>query len=432
MDRLPHSLLWPLIMCLFTYKLPAAPVREVITYPSQFPESVGGAQPVALTAELNYDREKSNAPIAVIMHQFSAANGNFDLYRHHAEALCERGFFTIMPAMRGREGSDGARDTGGREIHDILDAVEAAKAQYPELTDGDQVYLTGYSGGGGNVMSALVRFPDYWNAASAFFGISDYGYDTTNGWYFNGAKSSHQAILRADIGDPTPPADPLVTDRYFARASRLASKNNPYAEIHLFVNDTETLVPGLHHQLYRDNAIAAASQEGEFDNITFHLGSLDKYQDFNGDGQNSPDEHQYWKHGTLPTEALAAAEQWFITRMATKSISTPKLNRRDELLVIGYLKTKSFALYLGDGQNAAAELTYTLGDTGCEFSLKILSSARDISTLLKFNATDRADCTVTVSVDGVIVESLPGGDWVSTTALGDGKTLHVEFIPAPK
>src|SRR5690606_20148014 len=98
------------------------------------------------------------------------------------------------------------------------------------------VHITGYSGGGGNAMSALTKFPDYFRAGSSYFGISDYGYVDGVGWYTNGAGSGHRSQLRTDIGDPTQ-EDPDVVDRYHARASSLAARNNPYSEIHLFVND---------------------------------------------------------------------------------------------------------------------------------------------------------------------------------------------------
>lgn len=404
----------------------ATSITEVITYASTFPESVGGAQPSALKAELNYDDAVLDAPIAVVMHQFSASSGNFSNYRSNALALRDRGFFVITPGMRGRDGSDGSRDTGAVEIYDIFDAVEAVKEQYPDLVDPDYVYITGYSGGGGNVMSSLTKFPDYWNAGSSFFGISDYGYDATYGWYFHGSGSSHRSIMANDIGNPSG-GDPLVLDRYMARASNLASKNNPYAEIHLFVNDDETLTPLYNHQSYYDNALAAAEFAGEFDNITHHIGFPGLYEDFNDDGQNSADELQYWPHQKQNDDQQAAAENWFIDRMAAKQIAPPTLNDSDVLQVPGYLKTQPFALFLGDGEDAAATLNYQLGEGEYTFALAILSSDTSVPTLLQVDASDLAGLMVDIYLDGELVESLAGGDVIETSALAHNSTLTVDF-----
>jgi alpha/beta superfamily hydrolase len=426
----PYKSLLGLIGLSISSTLFATSVSEVVSYASSIPESVSDSQPSALQAEFNYDDTLSNAPIAVIMHQFSASSGNFSTYRANATRLRDLGFFTIMPAMRGRDGSDGTRDTGGLEIHDILDAVEAAKELYPDLVDPDYVYITGYSGGGGNTMSALTKFPDYWNAAAAFFGMSDYGYDSEDGWYFNGAASSHQSIMDTDIGDPSS-SDLLVQDCYYARASNLASLNNPYAEIHLFVNANETTCPPINDQSYKDNAVAEATFTGEFDNITVHTGYADLYEDFNEDGIDTADELQYWVHSTQDADEQSAAEDWFIDRMATKQIPTPVLNDTDELQVAGYVKTSPFALYLGDGQNAVARLNYSLGSQSYEFTLEILSSDNTVPTLLQIDASDHSGFMVDISQDGTLIESIAGGDTIETSALIDGSTVTVTFTETP-
>lgn len=406
--------------------LPAEMVREVMTYPSAFPETVGGAQPTALLAELNYDDALAGAPIAVVMHQFSASSGNFDNYRSNALTLRDLGFFVITPSMRGRDGSDGRRDSGGREVHDIYDAVEAVKARYPELVDPGHVYITGYSGGGGNTLSALTKFPDYWNAAASFFGISDYGYDSESSWYFHGSKANHQSTLRSDVGNPTA-GDPLVIDRFYARASDRAAGNNPYAEIHLFVNEDEALTPLYQHQSYYTRALAAESFTGEFANVTHHVGYPDLYVDFNQDGQDSADELQYWVHQKQNADQQAAAERWFIDRMVAKQIPTPELNRADTMHVAGYLKTEAFALYLGDGQNAAGALTYDLSSDTYTFDLDILSSDETVPALLRVNTRHHVGKRIEIRADGALVKTTLGGGWVETDALRHATTVTLNF-----
>ena len=84
---------------------------------------------------------------------------------------------TPDPALDAKDGavSGGAPDANGWELNDIVDAVEAAKRLYPQHTLPDPVYVIGHSGGGGNVMGLLGKFPDYFAAAYAGSGMSDYG-----------------------------------------------------------------------------------------------------------------------------------------------------------------------------------------------------------------------------------------------------------------
>ena len=311
--------------------LMAADLTTTYSYQSSVSSDVDG--PLDLIAELNYDDAATGAPVAVVMHGFSDSSTLLSRYRDNAQRLRDQGFFVLTVLMRGRtvnEGSsDGTRDSGGVEIYDIYDAVEAVKADptYASLVDPTSVYVTGYSGGGGNTMAALTKFPDYFRAGAAFFGMSDYGYNAADSWYFNGASSSHQGILRTDVGDPTL-GDPDVEDRYLARASNLASKNNPYTEIHLFVNDNETTCPPVNDITFRDNAVAAESTPGEFDNITVHIGQAGTYYDFDGSGTDDPDEQQYWPHTAPTADQQASAEQWFIDRVLDGSIVEPRAQRR--------------------------------------------------------------------------------------------------------
>jgi dienelactone hydrolase len=249
--------------------LHAAPVTEAFTYPSSVTSDANG--PLDLVAELNYEGSRSNAPIAVVMHGYSGTSGMCASVRENAQHLRDKGFFAIAVALRGRDGCDGTRDSGGLEIYDIYDAVEAVKTSRRGLVNPAIVYLTGYSGGGGNTMAALTKFPDYFNAGAAYFGMSDYGYHLTNAWYFAGASSSHQAIMRTDVGTPTGGVAG-VRDRYHARASNLASANNPYSEIHLFVNANEATCPPVNMTSFLSNAVSREAYAGEFSNITVHIG----------------------------------------------------------------------------------------------------------------------------------------------------------------
>lgn len=342
-----------------------------------------------LTAQIRYETTRKNAPIAVLMHAYSGIGygGYFYDIGFSSDRLVAKGFFCISVAMRQREGSDGVRNSGGTEIYDIWDAIEHVKSTYPDLVDTSNVHITGYSGGGGNVMSALTKFPDYFRAGSPFFGMSDYGYDRINGWYFNGAGAGRTPQLDLDIGDATL-NDPAVTDRYMARASNLASVNNHYSEIHLFVNNSEYTCPKINCTSFRDNAVARASYPGEFDNITVHIGREGLYYDFDGDGVDDPDEHQCWPHSYPGEDMQNSAENWYVDRLLSGAIAEPVLDASDTFFVAGFVRTKKFFLWMGDGNNMAGELYYNLTPTEKRFELKVLSSNKALTSKLVVDLSD--------------------------------------------
>ncbi|NLF09038.1 MAG: prolyl oligopeptidase family serine peptidase [Pirellulaceae bacterium] len=409
----------------------AADRTETYRYKSTVTTDADG--PLDLIAELNYNDAATKAPIAVVMHGFSDSVAHFRNFRPNARSLRNKGFFAITVLMRGRaaeEGAaDGVRDSGGVEIHDIYDAVEAVKADYAHLVDPTNVYITGYSGGGGNTLSALTKFPDYFRAGAAFFGMSDYGFDATNGWYNNGASAAHRAILDKDIGNP---ADgPMVIDRYRARASNLASKNNPYSEIHLFVNGDEKICPPINALSYRDIALAAASHRGEFNNIFVHNGdsSGKTYQDFNGNGAQDGDETQNWPHGPPNADQQAAAEQWFLSRLLAGSIPRPVMNDKDDLFVAGYVKTRKFSLWLGDGQNAAANLRYDLDNERMTFELRIAGDNKKMAGTLGVDTARMGRKPVGVFLNGKQVAAIAAaGQWYEYRGMRDGDVVELRAV----
>jgi dienelactone hydrolase len=398
-------------------------ISRIMSYRSTVSSDAGG--PLDLKAELNYNTSILSAPVVVVMHGYSPVT-NFNDVRLNAQRLRDAGFFTISVAMRGRDGSDGVRDSGGVEIFDIYDAVEAAKTQYAAYVNPANISITGYSGGGGNAMSALTKFPDYFRAGSSYFGISDYGHNPVSGWYFNGAAASHQAQMVTDIGNPTL-GNPLILDRYAARNSNLASKNNPYSEIHLFVNYNETVCPPINHDLYKSNAVSNASYAGQFNNINVHIGGYGEYVDFNNNGVNESSELQDWPHGFPTSDQQRAAETWYLNRLLTGQIAQPVLNNSDSLYVAGFIKTKKFSLWLGDGQNAAANLDYALSAEEKTFAMHILASDRNVTGKLEINVQDMAGQTVFVSLNGITIDQIAASAMYVYNQLRDGDTLTLSI-----
>jgi dienelactone hydrolase len=405
--------------------LSAAPVVAPYLYPSTITSDAHG--PLDLVAELNYDDSRSHAPIAVVMHGYSGTTGKLGEVRGNAQHLRDKGFFAVSVAMRQRDGSDGVRDSGGLEIYDIYDAVEAVKADYPGLVNPEIVYLTGYSGGGGNTLAAVCKFPNAFNAAAAFFGMSDYGYNTTHGWYYDGASISHQAQMRTDIGDPAL-GSTNVTDRYHARASNRASANNPYTEIHLFVNASETTCPPVNDTSFVSNAVSRAVFAGEFTNMTVHIGASGLYQDFNTNGVNDADEQQVWPHGAPTHDQQDAAENWFMTRLLAGQLPRRTLNASDTLHVAGFVKTSRFECHVGDGQEGMIQLDYALASTGMTFQASVLSLDKTRTSRLAVDTSPFSNQTVDVWLNGARAGSFVGGGKWTLEELRDGDTL--ELLPA--
>jgi hypothetical protein len=260
--------------------------------------------------------------------------------------------------------------------------------------------------------------------------MSDYGLDLVNGWYNNGANygGTRTTQLDADIGNPIT-GGPVVLDRYRARASNLASKNNPYSEIHLFVNWEEPICPAVNSISYWSNAVAAQSFPGEFTNITLHLGTNGVFRDFNTNGLNEGSELQYWLHGNPTASQQTSAEAWYLARLRNGLIPQPKLNASDELYVAGWIKTRPFEFWLGDGQNAAATLSYTLSAVKKQFALSLLSSVKSVTGRLRVDTGDMAGFPVEVRTNGVLVATFTGGEVYTWNALGDGQTLTLTAPP---
>jgi hypothetical protein len=283
-------------------------------------------------------------------------------------------------------------------------------------------------------MSALTKFPDTFRVGSAYFGMSDYGFDPVNGWYNNGANvmGTRTPQLNADIGNPNTGGSAVI-DRYHARASNLASMNNPYSEIHLFVDSNEAISPPINSISYRDNAIAAASVPGEFDNITVHIGDPtgNTYVDFNNNGVNDPNEQQQWPHGLPNANRQAAAEQWYVSRLLDGSIPQPVLNNADELFVAGYIVTSPFSLFLGSGEDTAGQLSYSLAAAEKSFVLEILSSDQSKTGNLTLDTSDMTGTTIDVTLNGSLFERVIATDQYQYSGLSHGDTLTIRAVPEP-
>jgi pimeloyl-ACP methyl ester carboxylesterase len=314
-------------------------VEECISFPS----STSGLD---LHADIAYDDARTNLPLMVLLGSYM---GDGEPLRPEWLHMAEAGLFAIAPEMRGRGRSPGQRDSGGVEIMDIHDAVRAALRLRADRIDPNNLNVWGRSGGGGNVFSCLSRFPDLFRCAVVQYGISDYGYDRRLGWYYNGAVPRHRARMELDIGLPQ-----QASDRYMARSSLLGVRNNAVTCTHLFVDAEEKTCPVNMHTEY----LARSSACG-FTNVRLYVS-----------GPGSPvrwthDHHQY---------ALADLESHYLADVLEGRLPVPELPRAGSMTVLGYLVTRDFGVWLGDGQNAVADLDYDLSDAEKHFVFRLRTS----------------------------------------------------------
>jgi dienelactone hydrolase len=287
---------------------------------------------LTLQAKIAYPTGGTLLPIVVLMHSWYASSTAFD--GGALDRFANYGVFAVVPDMRGRGSSQGNEDAGGREIQDIIDAVEYVKANYAANVDSSQIGIVGYSGGGGNTYSAISRFPDYFNTAAVFFGMSDYGHNPADGWYQT--TPLYRTEMDAWIGgSPT-----TYPDRYHARASVLAVQNYTGGYLWIFHDDQDPYVPVSH----TDNAVSALSTAG----LTNYSASITTTTD-------SP----RWIHALQNTgEPIVNAESTFIAPIVAKTHGAWTVPASGTMKVMGWLDTKRFALWLGDGTEEFGSVTY--------------------------------------------------------------------------
>lgn len=275
-----------------------------------------------LRSKYCYDDANTNMPIVVMMHGF---NGSIDnITSAMMQRIASQGFFVLAAGMRGRKGATGSRDASGREIHDIYDAINYVKANFPVS---DKVCISGYSGGGGNALAAATKFPDVFNVVVDHFGMSDYGYDSTYGWYYT--NPSYQSNI-ADFVGATPTAAP---EKYLARA-HIFGVSNFAGELYVFHDSEDSLVDILQSQ--RLEEVQGANIDGHF----FYSESGDPVR---------------YLHDMATSEITEPT--WLPRAQAVAPWTIPDTG---SVRVCGYIITKKFNIFLGNLDDRTADVTYDL------------------------------------------------------------------------
>jgi pimeloyl-ACP methyl ester carboxylesterase len=244
--------------------------------------------------------------------------------------------------LRGRGGSAGVRDSGGREVSDIHAACEFLCVRFGYRIDRENLAILGYSGGGGNVFSVLAKCPGLFRSAFSFFGISDYAY-----WFDHGAEGRHRAQLTADVGGH--PGQ--VLHRYAARNSLLGVANSRLTDVHLFWDAEETVCPA-----FFNRAFAREARRLGQDNVTLH--------------ESRPGDRLRWHHGYPGDHSdLVEAEPFIAECVHGPHVPAPVLPPEGSLTVVGYLITGAFTVTLGDLTDSVAHLEYDLSGPVARFKL---------------------------------------------------------------
>lgn len=284
------------------------------------------------------------APIRIWMHGW---HGNVKSgHRDNVIPPPDSPFFEVCPEMRGRGDSGGKPDANGFELQDAVDAIAAARDFYPEFVAHGAPHVLGGSGGGGNVLGLVGKFPDLLASAVCECGIADYAL-----WYEGDQAGEFRDELNEGgwIG-----GDPLTNaEAYLSRGGRTTAMNllTPLLLIH---GDADPRVPVTQARAYRD----AALHHGK--------AGLVACREFAGVG--SPN------HFDGMTADMQRLHQTLVARHHATHRQAPVLPEAGMMVVAGFLRTKRFEVLL-ENINQVALLHYDLSGGSFELSAPSCSVA---------------------------------------------------------
>ena len=246
-------------------------------------------------------------------------------------------YLTLQIDMRGRAFSDGEPDCNGWELYDVIDACEYAKKHYGEyIVDPEVVYFEAGSGGGGNSYAITAKFPDYFAAASAMCGISDYGV-----WYDNDKCGE----FRDEMDVWIKPKNEGYDEAYASRSGIAAVQNlcTPLAVTH---GEKDIRVPAYHARNY----VSEAERCGKTD--------LVRYMEMPGIGGAD--------HWTNASEEDKRKMEIFREQNRAEHRLPVTIPRKGKLKVLGYLFTKEFSV-ICESIDTVGEIAYNLDTDYFEF-----------------------------------------------------------------
>lgn len=269
--------------------------------------------------------------------------------------VTDQAWFQISVEMRGRGDSQGKPDCNGWELQDVVDAVEFAKQTYADrIADPERVTLIGGSGGGGNVMGLLGKFPDYFCRARAECGIGDYGV-----WYKNDKVGEFRDEMDVWMGT-TPERDPEA----YASRSGAVTACNLLTPVIVFHGDRDPRVPVEQARLF----VEAARRAGK--------GHLVEYYELKGVG--TPGHYG----GITPAQEAFRVKKG--EEFLLQDPQVPVMPPKGVFMVGGYIKTRFFEVEL-ENINRVAELHYNLDKN--RFALHALTPCAAVLRIPKADGT---------------------------------------------
>ncbi len=319
-----------------------------------------------LYADVAYDPTKKNMPIVVIQaggYKSSRSSILPSIFR-----MAKQGLFGITVSQRGVDGGAGLdkSDAWVTENYDIIDAIEYVKENYAEYVDPTNVSVWGYSGGCIDSISLATRFPDYFRFIGPYFGqfewmteIGPQAQKCLDGTIEDGLRSSLVCHVSKDYGG-TPSQ---VPDNWMARDNMLGVINNPYSHILMFSDIEEGKYTATLGQM---REYLAKAEELGYTNI--HLNVSDENDTYRWWHAHPGG----WDEGGNPD--LFYSESLFIPHILNGDYPEPVLSQQGNMVVLGYVDTKPFTVWLGEGNNAVAKLYYELRTHEKVFQLERMSS----------------------------------------------------------
>lgn len=348
--------------------------------------------PVAsLYAKYAYQESGRDLPVVLLMHGYTSGTEHFsDLTM---ERLSRRGLFVCAVGMRGRDGATGKPDSSAREIHDIYDALMHVRQHFKGIASPDRAAVVGYSGGGGNALACACKFPDSFTDIVSHFGISDYGYDPITGWYQNVAMY-HDAAAKAIGGSPEE-----VPCSYFARNHAIAISNYRGGHIYFFHDTDDPEVP-----LFQSQNAGAMLRSAGLMNFT-------EYYTTDGDAVR-------WLHGHPDeVETLRHTEEIWCPPVAAGVHAPWIMPPRGRVKVMGYIVTKRFSIWLGDGTNVVADVEFDT--TACSYLVTPLTGPMTITinqgqSKMRRTISSKTRLICNQAVQGLLPHSLSATETAST------------------
>jgi pimeloyl-ACP methyl ester carboxylesterase len=296
-----------------------SPFQDFVLYPSSVTDGIW--------LGMNVIKPAGKAPLLIELHGWHMS---MPKPVQREEPLKDRNYLIAQIDMRGRAFSEGQQDCNGLELIDIWDAVQFVREHYQSyIADPEVVYLEGGSGGGGNVLACVAKFPDLFAAATALCGISDYRV-----WYEQDSIGEFRDEMDVWIGGA-----PAGRETAYRARSGLHLCENVLTPLYLAHGETDVRVPAWHSRAYVERMR--------------HVGKsrLVQYDEVPGVGTRD----HYGNATAAQMQAIHEASE-----QNRKLHRLPvQLPGRGRFIVGGYVYTQSFRLML-ESVDAVAELEYDL------------------------------------------------------------------------